>query len=292
MDKTVTTLTPSLTTSYAEQYLRKNEKNKPKFWLNNVECLNCEEKGHTFRYCSYPINSFGIIAYKQKKVPPGLNIDPQRKYLLIQRKDTIGLLDLVRGKYSDPYKLESIKLLIEETTDHDKYKLLHCTFNDIWDYLWTNKKSNSFTTERSYAQKKFKKLDINNLIEGVYSRSNDTDYGIPKGRKMKNETFLDCAIREFTEETGYNRDEIVIRNVEPLTEVFYGSNTIAYKHTYFVVEVITDRQPFLDPNNICQIEEIKNVRWVSFKESVNLFKYHQHKRSIMYKIDRTLDNLI
>jgi hypothetical protein len=61
--------------------------------LNTSYCNNCGIAGHTFNNCKFPITSVGIIAYRY-------NLRGEREYLLIRRKDTIGYIEFMRGKYS------------------------------------------------------------------------------------------------------------------------------------------------------------------------------------------------
>ena len=58
---------------------------------NYVYCNNCGKTGHIFQNCKKPIISSGIIAFRK--------IDNQIQYLMICRKDTLGYVDFMRGKY-------------------------------------------------------------------------------------------------------------------------------------------------------------------------------------------------
>ena len=59
--------------------------------MNNY-CNNCGKNGHLYHQCKLPITSLGIIAFR-------IN-DNQIQYLMIRRKDTLGYIDFMRGKYS------------------------------------------------------------------------------------------------------------------------------------------------------------------------------------------------
>ena len=54
-------------------------------------CNNCGKLGHVFHNCKKPITSSGIICVKKDK--------NELKYLTICRKDTLGYVDFIRGKY-------------------------------------------------------------------------------------------------------------------------------------------------------------------------------------------------
>ena len=61
------------------------------------------------------------------------------------------------------------------------------------------------------------------------------EWGFPKGRRNYQERDLTCAIREFEEETGYDRNKLcIISNLIPFEEIFTGSNYKSYKHKYFL----------------------------------------------------------
>jgi 8-oxo-dGTP pyrophosphatase MutT (NUDIX family) len=252
---------------------------------NNVICLNCEKKGHTFKTCKYPINSYGIIAYKK--------IDGVYKYILIQRKDTIGYIDFIRGKYAKDSAKESVKILVEEMTEAEKTKIVTSTFREIWNNMWLNKKSSTYINEYNTSERKFKLFDKINLILGSgQSKFEDTNFEFPKGRKMKNETKLCCAIREFSEETGYKKSDIFINDTKSFSEIFYGTNTLVYRHTYYIAELKSEKCPTIDIFNMHQAEEIKQVELKTFKETINLF-HSPAKRNLMYRVrDHIEKNII
>ena len=66
-------------------------------------------------------------------------------------------------------------------------------------------------------------------LETILKRSNtnwiDAEWGFPKGRRNYQEKDLTCALREFEEETGYNKSSVnIVQNIIPYEEVFTGSN--------------------------------------------------------------------
>ena len=83
----------------------------------NIYCVNCGEKGHIVKECFAPITSYGIISFKINKNEDDDKYDkneklnsilrseficdkkeeyPKIKFLMIQRKDTIGYIDFIR----------------------------------------------------------------------------------------------------------------------------------------------------------------------------------------------------
>ena len=57
-------------------------------------CNNCGNYGHIFNQCKKPITSIGIICIRK-------NIKTLKyEFLCVQRKDSMGYVDLLRGKYN------------------------------------------------------------------------------------------------------------------------------------------------------------------------------------------------
>ena len=57
-------------------------------------CSNCGKIGHTYNKCHTPITSMGIIVFRKSSVD-----SEQIEFLTIRRKDTLGYVDFLRGKY-------------------------------------------------------------------------------------------------------------------------------------------------------------------------------------------------
>lgn len=254
--------------------------------MRNIICINCSKKGHTFKDCSYPVTSYGIIAYKR--------IDRDIKILLVQRKDSIGYIDFVRGKYDTKIKKEEIfKTLIGEMTLSEKKRLLKYSFDELWNRLWMNHNSRAYNNDYNLAKKKFYSLDVKNMIKESLKETKweNSEFSIPKGRRNNSEPIIECAIREFIEETGFKKTDFYIdNNFKPIEEVFYGSNGISYKHIYYIAEIFNDKIPKIDNTNILQAGEIKYINWFSYKESMNLFRYYETtKREIVHKVYKLLN---
>jgi len=96
----------------------------------NSYCNNCGKTGHLFHQCKSPIISYGIIAFREN---PTKNY--AREYLLIRRKDTLGFVDFMRGKYS-VYNKEYILNMIKQMTNDEKRRLITEQFSKLWDDLW------------------------------------------------------------------------------------------------------------------------------------------------------------
>jgi 8-oxo-dGTP pyrophosphatase MutT (NUDIX family) len=265
--------------------------------MKNIQCTNCAEIGHILRDCIHPITSFGIIVYKifynkeqedkfantQKlsilenlKTPPGLEY-PKIKMLLIQRKDTIGYTDFVRGKY----KQSIIGAYFSEMTKDEQITLTTETFENIWDSLWINHRSKTYKNEYEYAKRKFTTRDIGELVKRYPSNYSFQEFGFPKGRRNIRELDIDCAIREFDEETSYKQSDYHLTG-ETLVEDFKGTDNIRYKHIYYLAELSDNAYPpIFDINNKYQVEEIKSIGFYTLEETMLLIReYDTEKRKV------------
>ena len=122
---------------------------------NTLYCGNCGKYGHVYRKCLAPIISYGIIIFKK--------IDNKLKYLLVQRKDTLGFVEFMRGKYN----LENINYIIKLfkiMTLDERIEIISNDFDTIWNKLWMNQDNKQYHNEYETSKKKFNLLKngINN----------------------------------------------------------------------------------------------------------------------------------
>lgn len=253
-------------------------------------CGNCNKRGHLYKNCINEIISYGIIAYrnintnckKEKLKELGLNqiTKKENRILLVQRKDTMAYVEFLRARYPDDTinKKYYILTLFREMIPEERNKIKSLTFDELWDELWINHNSKCYKSEKEDCKKKFYSVDHNWFISMCFFQQNYTftEFGIPKGRKNKYESDLECAIREFSEETGYS--QLLIEDCfkdfyeKPfITESFIGTNGKKYKHVYFIVELPESLgDPVLDSNNKNQIGEVKDILWFSEEECIKV----------------------
>ena len=264
----------------------------------NTFCGNCGNLGHTYKRCNLPITSCGVILFKNNEnFNEKDKLDDRYRYLLIQRKDTLGFIEFLRGKYRETdYKY--IQQLLEMMTVCEIDKLKKHTFDELWNILWFNRNMNHYKNEYEESKNKFNRIKERkeNSLEELIMKSNITyiekDWGFPKGRRNLRETDYDCALREFEEETGYQREEYnVLKNTAPIEEVFYGSNGIKYKHTYYIGQSNKDIELKIDPENFHQCTEISKVGWFSLAESLQKIRhYNEEKKKVLKKVNKLLKN--
>ena len=264
--------------------------------MSDNYCNNCGKRGHNYNQCKLPITSLGIVLYRNNVINNNI------EYLMIRRKDTLGFIDFMRGKYS-PNNKEYIMNMLKQMTDYEKVRLLDWTFNDIWTGIWgENSISNQYKSEESTSRIKFTQLRngihdkgrLFTLTELVNSSNNistwsEPEWGFPKGRRNYNENDMDCAIREFTEETGFNKSDInLITNIVPFEEIFTGSNYKSYKHKYFVTYI--DFKDSLNMDNF-ELSEVSKMEWKTYENCIaSIRNYNLEKKNMLTKIHNMLTN--
>ena len=256
--------------------------NNDRFNFKPHLCRNCGLTGHIYKNCPHPIMSFGIICYKIE--------ENETKFLMIQRKDSLSFMEYIRGKY-DLINLDYIKQLLLNMTINERNMIITITFDEIWNYLWyQNDNSNNKNNKEFYESKlKFNTLNdtnfLKNYILSIKSIFNEQEWGFPKGRRKIKESDLDCAVREFYEETRIiNNDIEVINDILPFEEIFFGTNGIMYKHVYFVAKLKNSSINIkIDNNCLEQVREIRAIKWYSFNEVISHIKCYNTERISLFK---------
>jgi len=238
-------------------------------------CNNCGNYGHLFYNCKKPITSLGIVCVRYTT---------DYEYLLIQRKDSLGYVDFLRGKYNEHNDYQ-INHIISEMTDEEIDNIKTKNYRDLWDKLWNK-------VNEKYEQKnedKYNYIKENKSYLLKYNSWSEPEWGFPKGRRNFKEKDLECALREFEEETGYDKKYInIIKNVNPFDEIFTGSNFKSYKHKYYLAKI--NYEYSLNDVNF-QKSEIGNMGWFTYEDAVNKIRnYNIEKIEILTSIRSLLHN--
>jgi len=260
--------------------------------MNENYCNNCGKHGHLYHQCKMPITSIGIIVFRIS------NNDLQ--YLMICRKDTLGYIDFMRGKYSI-YNKDYIMNMMKQMTREEKIKLKTLEFDVLWKCIWGNEViSSQYKPEEAISREKFHALRSGILIKNdfytldtiideseQYDSWSEPEWGFPKGRRNYQEKDYECALREFSEETGYNISHLKnIQNLLPFEEIFTGSNYKSYKHKYYLT--FMKKEHTLQMNNFEQ-SEVSKMEWKSYDECIQFIRpYNLEKKRMITNIHRML----
>jgi len=231
-------------------------------------CNNCGKKGHVFKVCRDPIMSCGLILINNSKLP----IENSLEVLMVRRKDSMAYTEFLRGKY-DLENKEYIRKLLSNMTSEEHRRLQTETFEFLWNQHWGDDTGHSREYECSL--KKFKELNFSELLNDITGFT-ESEWGFPKGRRARRESDLDCAIREFSEETNIARTAYTICSNLILKESFSGTNGIAYSHVYFIALKTSDIT--LTSLNPMQEREISAIAWKTLQECRDLIRPHYSQR--------------
>jgi len=285
-----------------------------------IICNNCGKFGHTHKQCSDPITSLGIICIKVSPeikeklilnlvhedifdisqniiidIPSNINDNKYAnitdntniQYLVIRRKHSLGYIEFIRGRY-DANELESVYHLIRQMTPEEISFIKTKEFKDLWEEVWKKTSYNKvYLTEMEDSLKKFNILKESTLFsENLHHDYDEPEWGFPKGRRNPNEKNLKCALREFYEETGIVKNDLIVLNkLFPVKEDFFGTNGIKYRHIYYIAIYNSDADIGLGKIQEDQLTEIGDIKWKKINESLKLFRpYHEEKKKLLLSL--------
>jgi 8-oxo-dGTP pyrophosphatase MutT (NUDIX family) len=197
---------------------------------------------------------------------------------MIRRKDSMSFTEFLRGKYST-HPPEYLGVLLSNMTQPEQQMIRTQPFDTLWTRLWGYGVEHHYN-EYPQARHQFDMLDINALLDTYPSIYTEPEWGFPKGRRVRCETDIECATREFFEETNIPRDSYAILKGVVVSETFRGTNGVMYKHIYHVA-IVTDASKIqLDQKfTTMQRREISAISWKSLEECSQLSRPHYVDRA-------------
>ena len=255
---------------------------------NTNICNNCGKQGHSFHQCKLPITSYGVIVFRSSTA--GI------QFLMLRRKDSFGYIDFIRGKYS-PYNIYQIQNIVNEMSISEKERILLEPFDTLWSEMWGDVLSNQYKNEEQISSKKIELIrngvvvnnelvTLKNLIDKSTTKWEETEWEFPKGRRNFKEKDLECALREFEEETGILSSKIcIVENVLPFEEIFIGTNHKSYKHKYFLA-YMNETEEYL--SNF-QVTEVSKLEWKAIDKCLESIRpYNLEKKELIININKVL----
>jgi 8-oxo-dGTP pyrophosphatase MutT (NUDIX family) len=227
---------------------------------------------------------------------------------MIRRKDSFGYIDFIRGKYST-HNIEHVQNIVNEMSIQEKYRILNMPFDKLWNLMWGETTNIQYKNEEFSSSKKFDILKNGVFLEGTQISLNDivknsntawveTEWEFPKGRRNYQEKDIDCALREFEEETGICQKNIrIVENVIPFEETFIGTNYKSYKHKYFLAyinendETCENCEKYGNDEllNHFQKTEVSKMEWKTIDECLESIRpYSLEKKKLITNIYKVL----
>lgn len=229
-----------------------------------------------------PILSYGIILFSidERNVP---------LYLIFQRRDNYEYIDILRGNWNNH---ERFKELVSALSFEERERLTSYTFRELWDDLWIVHGSRIHTEGYERAKKKYESIkpQLHEILSNTPHNGTEPPWGFPKGKKNfeGNETEINCALREFREETGLSTDNVKLWDVKPFTENYKGNNNKMYGTYYYLAESpeILKVTKINTPGCIRDIalsEESEDALWLSLDEACS--KLNTRRKNILKAVD-------
>lgn len=240
--------------------------------------------------------------------------------LLIKKRYSYHFLSFVMGFYKKNDN-KYIKHLFDNMSFSEKIDILGMQFSQMWYRIWLNNPEKYYNITDVYKNTDFANHPIKNKysnaeiyklffqkksrfennflkdkglkLRNMILQSNDAEilWEMPKGGKQSiigkpfsSESNIDCAMREFYEETSIENDKYkILYDIAPLIDSFVDNDT-NYKTVYYIATLYPQYQdltPKIDFKNFEQITEVKQIKWVSLAE-VKFFNLTQvvHNRLI------------
>lgn len=251
--------TKGCSTSFGLACLRYNKENELEILLVKKRC--------TYMYASF-LNGL----YKKKDT---LYINAMFNGMTQCEKADILTLDYEKmwfRMYSYvPQKIEhkkfDIKMSAKSTTDTYEYIKSYNSYYELY-----AKKKRKFESLFFYENSTYLENLVNNSACGVIK------WEIPRGKKEKGENTLDCAIREFKEETGVNvNDYNILFGIDPIIDSYISSG-VQYIHSYYIAVDKGLVSPIINGGS-----EISESQWLNVN-SLKYMKSHSYIHGLVKNI--------
>lgn len=220
-------------------------------------------------------------------------------YLIYQRRDTYGFMDFMRGLWNDDKKMFFLLSMISKD---ERKRLLNYNFDELWEDLWMSHSPDPtgiYIAGRERARKKF-----NMVREKVLAYLNDPNnnvvcdspWGFPKGKKNSREGDIECAKREFFEETKIDPSNInILPELGTIIERYVADNDKYYTTFYYIAETsnILPIKHMPTPGCIrtsAVSDEVANLIWATYSDSSLLLD--DQKRCILEEAHSRIMNYI
>lgn len=219
-------------------------------------------------------------------------INKSIQFLMVQRKNSLGYLEFMRGRYNFE-KISSLTYLLEQMSPNELEDIYINDFDNLWNKLWdtNNIRNKNHYKEYLISKNKFDELKSTyiNILINTKPLFNFNEWGFPKGRREIHEPDLVCAIREFKEETTFtDGDYIVYEKCKSIRENLTGTNGIEYAHNYFL--------SILNKNNLIKDEsnrEIGQTGMFDLKTCLEKIRpYHINKIIILKYLYMFINNFL
>ena len=249
----------------------------------------------------------------------------QGEILMIKKRYTYHYFSFIFAYYKKN-NIKQIQYLFNNMTFEEKLDIFSMDFSRMWYRLWLCDPDKNYNVQNIFDKKERENNNIKNYnlyikkkatfhknffkdsgkqLRKIISQSTHsvTPWEIPKGRLSEKDKLnkIDCAMREFKEETCIESNLYkIIWDNRPII-VSHKDNNVIYKSNYYIAccndmceKMIIPKITFTFYN---QINEVQDVKWISlnnikylglnkksenrlintYKKVINVFKKHKKK---------------
>ena len=239
----------------------KNEINRIEFKHTLISSMSLSHL-----YKTKPSTSYGIIVYTY--------IQNELRFLMTLRRDTFCYESIIRGLYTDNMLTDYISHITRE----ERSRILNYPFDMLWKDLWVSTKRRLFRIEYNKAKYKFTENHTKILNHVTNLDTFDTElWEFPKGKIFYEETPIQCALREFEEETNIKKSNIIlVKKAGTFEDQFTGNDQKQYKSVYYLGMIHNGgSNPFVYhecPHNMREnyvSDEVMSIEWLSYEDAFN-----------------------
>tara|TARA_B110000495_G_scaffold106067_1_gene91627 strand:- start:2832 stop:3617 length:786 start_codon:yes stop_codon:yes gene_type:complete len=251
-------------------------------------CNNCGKQGHMSRNCKIPITSYGVLLLLNDETP---------KVVMVQRKDSLCYIEILRGKY-DIYDITKLKILLNRISKTELENIKNIDFDILWKNLWLiddiseTKYMKEYNSSKQLFKRMINDIEIREYIYILLSEYDTSEWEFPKGKRDKNEVPHMCAKRELEEETNIKSEDYeIIENISPIIENFVGENNVSYRNVYYIGICKNIENIKIDSKNKNQINEIHDVQILTKEQAIEkIRKYNNTKYELIDIIFNFINN--
>lgn len=180
--------------------------------------------------------SYGIILF--------CNYNNKTYFCCYKRRHSYNLIEILLGKWNSKYELRK---KMQYISLDEQYKIKYFTYDELWNDLFCGfKKVSIFLKDKYNKYLPFMK----NYIKYIKSKQPIIGWSFPKGKPDGNENPMDCALREFEEETSISSSVIELCSKIPTIEhTFKGTNDKYYTSCFFIGKTTKLFKPNYQINN-------------------------------------------
>lgn len=230
--------------------------------------MPCPEDDAAARRRGHPPTrvSFGLVVVRRTRGFP--------EALLVRGRHTYEFSSFVLGRYA-PRNVASIQELFRGMTVGELFDVYRLDFAQMWYRLWLGEGPDC----QELYQKKYSRFYTlwlradggaalrRHIVEAGRRPASAPSWSFPKGRKIaEGESDIDCAVREFGEETRVPRGEYRVLPGFRRRAVYSHMGVTYVGVFYAALAAGAGCRPAIDVRDTRQVSEVEEVRWMSIQE--------------------------